>query len=156
MKPPSFDTFLTPSKLTVHKDSHAITKLKPKIRIIHIVAPEIIKTDVENFRELVQRLTGKPAEEVEGSIKKENNIESKSFSSCCSKPKKKMELAGIPTQKILKASDEEMFEEDNPNGFLRFISDLDYFFNIQETSEFSIPQFKSSQINMFGEILHLC
>nr|GLL24619.1 VQ motif-containing protein 25 isoform X1 [Ipomoea trifida] len=34
----------------------------PKIRIIHIFAPEIIKTDVENFRELVQRLTGKPPE----------------------------------------------------------------------------------------------
>ncbi|CAL1372390.1 unnamed protein product [Linum trigynum] len=32
----------------------------PKIRIIHIFAPEIIKTDVANFRELVHRLTGKP------------------------------------------------------------------------------------------------
>ncbi|CAL1386920.1 unnamed protein product [Linum trigynum] len=32
----------------------------PKIRIIHIFAPEIIKTDATNFRELVQRLTGKP------------------------------------------------------------------------------------------------
>ncbi|KAG8075265.1 hypothetical protein GUJ93_ZPchr0006g46076 [Zizania palustris] len=31
----------------------------PKIKIIHIIAPEIIKTDVANFRELVQRLTGK-------------------------------------------------------------------------------------------------
>lgn len=35
-------------------------KLKPKIRIIHLYAPEIIKTDAANFRELVQRLTGKP------------------------------------------------------------------------------------------------
>ena len=34
---------------------------RPKIRIIHIIAPEIIKTDVANFRDLVQRLTGKPA-----------------------------------------------------------------------------------------------
>ncbi|KAF7824471.1 VQ motif-containing protein 25-like [Senna tora] len=40
---------------------------KPKIRIIHLYAPEIIKTDVANFRELVQRLTGKPeGEEEEG------------------------------------------------------------------------------------------
>ncbi|KAL3534177.1 hypothetical protein ACH5RR_002638 [Cinchona calisaya] len=37
--------------------------MKPKIRIIHIFAPEIIKTDVANFRELVQRLTGKPTDE---------------------------------------------------------------------------------------------
>ncbi|KAK7392801.1 hypothetical protein VNO78_21249 [Psophocarpus tetragonolobus] len=50
----------TPSSLAMHKDSH---KTKPKIRIIHIFAPEIIKTDVENFRELVQKLTGKPSGE---------------------------------------------------------------------------------------------
>lgn len=50
----------TPSTLSMQKDSHTISKLKPKIRIIHIFAPEIIKTDVANFRELVQRLTGKP------------------------------------------------------------------------------------------------
>lgn len=34
---------------------------RPKIKIIHIIAPEIIKTDVANFRDLVQRLTGKAA-----------------------------------------------------------------------------------------------
>nr|ACG27674.1 VQ motif family protein [Zea mays] len=34
---------------------------RPKIKIIHIIAPEIIKTDVAHFRDLVQRLTGKPA-----------------------------------------------------------------------------------------------
>lgn len=44
----------------MHKQSYSITKSKPKIRIIHIFAPEIIKTDVANFRELVQSLTGKP------------------------------------------------------------------------------------------------
>lgn len=37
------------------------TTTRPKIKIIHIIAPEIIKTDVANFRDLVQRLTGKPA-----------------------------------------------------------------------------------------------
>lgn len=45
----------------MHKGSQIISKTKPKIRIIHIFAPEIIKTDVENFRELVQKLTGKPS-----------------------------------------------------------------------------------------------
>ncbi|KAL6555441.1 hypothetical protein OROGR_006699 [Orobanche gracilis] len=51
------------SPLSMHKNSHKISKSNPKIRIIHIFAPEIIKTDAENFRELVQRLTGKPTDE---------------------------------------------------------------------------------------------
>uniref|UniRef100_A0A6N2K494 VQ domain-containing protein n=1 Tax=Salix viminalis TaxID=40686 RepID=A0A6N2K494_SALVM len=52
-----------PSKLGMHRDSHVISKLvKPKVRIIHIFAPEIIKTDAADFRELVQRLTGQPCE----------------------------------------------------------------------------------------------
>ncbi|WJX67389.1 hypothetical protein P8452_51858 [Trifolium repens] len=54
------------SKLGVDKDSQMISKVKPKIRIIHIYAPEIIKTDAENFRELVQRLTGKPEDNERG------------------------------------------------------------------------------------------
>ncbi|KAK8705282.1 hypothetical protein V6N13_048886 [Hibiscus sabdariffa] len=51
------------TKLSVHKDSQTISKAKPKIRIIHVFAPEIIKTDAANFRELVQTLTGKPPQE---------------------------------------------------------------------------------------------
>ncbi|AEC10079.1 VQ motif-containing protein 17 [Arabidopsis thaliana] len=45
--------------IAMHKQSRTLTKSKPKIRIIHIFAPEIIKTDVANFREIVQNLTGK-------------------------------------------------------------------------------------------------
>lgn len=52
----------TSASTPLNKNSQNISKLKPKIRIIHIFAPEIIKTDVANFRELVQRLTGKPSE----------------------------------------------------------------------------------------------
>ncbi|CAA7057098.1 unnamed protein product [Microthlaspi erraticum] len=48
------------STIAMHKQSRTLTKSKPKIRIIHVFAPEIIKTDVSNFRELVQKLTGKP------------------------------------------------------------------------------------------------
>lgn len=44
----------------MNKNSQIITKIKPKIRIIHIFAPEVINTDVKNFRTLVQSLTGKP------------------------------------------------------------------------------------------------
>ncbi|GAA0168233.1 hypothetical protein LIER_22996 [Lithospermum erythrorhizon] len=50
------------STLGLPQNSQTISKVKPKIRIIHIFAPEIIKTDVSNFKELVQRLTGKPPE----------------------------------------------------------------------------------------------
>ncbi|CAK9169970.1 unnamed protein product [Ilex paraguariensis] len=49
--------------LAMHKDSQAISKVKPKIHIIHIFAPKIFKTDASNFWELVQRLTGKPKED---------------------------------------------------------------------------------------------
>ncbi|CAH8392122.1 unnamed protein product [Eruca vesicaria subsp. sativa] len=48
------------SRVPMNQNSQVITKIKPKIRIIHIFAPEIIKTDVKNFRSLVQSLTGKP------------------------------------------------------------------------------------------------
>ncbi|XP_044507145.1 VQ motif-containing protein 17-like [Mangifera indica] len=57
----------------MHRDSQTISKPKPKIRIIHIFAPEIIKTDVENFRELVQRLTGKPAHDLQQKKSSRNN-----------------------------------------------------------------------------------
>ncbi|CAM0909994.1 unnamed protein product [Alopecurus aequalis] len=39
--------------------SSKITTTRPAIKIIHIIAPEIIKTDAANFRDLVQRLTGR-------------------------------------------------------------------------------------------------
>jgi hypothetical protein len=44
-----------------HMGCSPTTTTRPKIKIIHIIAPDIIKTDVANFRDLVQRLTGKPA-----------------------------------------------------------------------------------------------
>lgn len=51
--------------LPTRKNMHvASAKLKPKIRIVHIIAPEIIKTDPENFRELVQKLTGQPTKSI--------------------------------------------------------------------------------------------
>ncbi|KAI9116570.1 hypothetical protein K1719_012737 [Acacia pycnantha] len=53
------------SQLGIGTSSNLISKLKPKIRIIHVYAPEVIKTDAANFRELVQRLTGKPEHEEE-------------------------------------------------------------------------------------------
>uniref|UniRef100_A0A7N0TQD8 VQ domain-containing protein n=1 Tax=Kalanchoe fedtschenkoi TaxID=63787 RepID=A0A7N0TQD8_KALFE len=44
----------------IHKHSRLITKQQPpKIRVTHIIPPEIIRTDITNFRNLVQRLTGR-------------------------------------------------------------------------------------------------
>ncbi|KAH7570717.1 hypothetical protein JRO89_XS05G0166000 [Xanthoceras sorbifolium] len=61
--------------LSMHKSSHLISKFKPKIRIVHIFAPEIIKTDAANFRELVQRLTGKPTtDQSKGKPKKKRKL----------------------------------------------------------------------------------
>lgn len=84
------------SKLGMHKDSHAISKLKPKIRIIHIFAPEIIKTDVQNFRELVQRLTGKPSADRRRS--------SSSSSPSKKKLKKLKQQPVIPTKNLTSSS----------------------------------------------------
>ncbi|KAM3370597.1 hypothetical protein ACQJBY_018122 [Aegilops geniculata] len=49
------------SAMGEHRWSRPIAKGPPrKIRIVHVLAPEVIKTDARHFRELVQRLTGKP------------------------------------------------------------------------------------------------
>ncbi|KAF8113872.1 hypothetical protein N665_0045s0110 [Sinapis alba] len=48
------------SRVSMNKNSKVISKIKPKIRIIHIFPPEVIKTDIKNFRSVVQSLTGKP------------------------------------------------------------------------------------------------
>ncbi|KAI3444931.1 hypothetical protein Pfo_001596 [Paulownia fortunei] len=154
MKPHSFATTLAPPKLDVHDYSRTISKLKPKIRIIHIVAPEIIKTDVENFRELVQRLTGKPVES-KGSTNKGNNascqvLPPKPYGS---KLGKNMESVGVPIlqdAKRMKEEIEEIHGRENPNAFLSFLGDVDEF--LYDMNEFPLLSFRSSQINTFGEM----
>ncbi|KAM0919002.1 hypothetical protein ACQ4PT_008426 [Festuca glaucescens] len=42
-----------------HRTVPSRNTTRPAIRIIHIIAPEIIETDAANFRDLVQRLTGR-------------------------------------------------------------------------------------------------
>ncbi|KAL0339569.1 UNVERIFIED_CONTAM: VQ motif-containing protein 25 [Sesamum radiatum] len=85
----------------MHKNSHTISKSKPKIRIIHIFAPEIIKTDAANFRELVQRLTGKPTADDHRNI------------NCCSKTR----ILRKKEQRVLSSSNKKM-EELNQFPFL--------------------------------------
>lgn len=165
----------TSSPLSIRKDSQTIiTKEKPKIRIIHIFAPEIIKTDVANFRELVQRLTGKPShQDHKGTNCKNKPIISRSNCTedqpritgfCDNKPTvvaaaamaKKMELrtgifAGLETRERVKEEDDEGMwnSEINSGGFLSGFGDLDGF--IQELGEFPfLPNLDASSHNMHG------
>ncbi|KAL5719540.1 hypothetical protein ACHQM5_012299 [Ranunculus cassubicifolius] len=153
----------TPSPLAMHKDSHTISKFKPKIRIIHIFAPEIIKTDVENFRELVQRLTGKPSSEEKSSKKKATKMmmmKKKIQQEYC-KPTMEAQFAeqfqtswGSSVENGVKLEEEEiMWGTENSSNFYNGFGDLDGF--IQGLSEFPLLPFNSSsqtlQMDVFGE-----
>ncbi|PIA48589.1 hypothetical protein AQUCO_01400877v1 [Aquilegia coerulea] len=165
-------TTTTPSStITMHKDSHVISKFKPKIRIVHIFAPEIIKTDVENFRELVQRLTGKPSIEEKTSKKRarsmiKKNQESRTVYNC--KPAVTTVLEpqyGYDQSNSWSCEDSIKSEEqdvmwgggDNNSsiGFYNGFGDLDGF--IQGLTEFPLLPFTTSsvssqtQMDMFGE-----
>ncbi|KAJ8448139.1 hypothetical protein Cgig2_031863 [Carnegiea gigantea] len=62
----------------MHRDSRVISKVQPpKIRIIHLFPPKIHHADVDDFRDLVQRLTGKNGGKVKGKGKKESRVISK-------------------------------------------------------------------------------
>lgn len=122
--------------------------MKPKVRIIHIFAPEIIKTDAANFRELVQRLTGKPTENLRSCNKKScpRNVEDPRIMA------KKMELAmkngfqGSGFKERIK--DEEVIwrNENTGAGFLSGFSEFDGV--MQEINQFplSLP-FEGFQID---------
>ncbi|KAL1293558.1 hypothetical protein HN51_054212 [Arachis hypogaea] len=130
---------------SLHEDSHTIckTKYKPKIRIIHIYAPEIIKTDVENFRELVQKLTGKPTSEDQSTRKKKkkqpstktrkNNITSRKEKETSgndngvleNNPTKKMELRNDDSDEKVKEEEVGSFRDGGGFSDLEgFISEL--------------------------------
>ncbi|KAK3028541.1 hypothetical protein RJ639_037710 [Escallonia herrerae] len=154
MKPQAYDIMSTPSKFSVQNSSHLITKIKPKIRIIHIVAPEIITTDVENFRELVQRLTGKPARDNSKGTKKASRSSAppKSLRTYHSEPSKLQD--GIPIfpwgDRMKKESKEEMYSNEGSSGFFSGLGDMDGF--VQDLSPFPLLPFKSPKISIFGEL----
>ncbi|KAM3323303.1 hypothetical protein BC332_02797 [Capsicum chinense] len=149
------------SKHNMHRDSHTISKLKPKIRIIHIIAPEIIKTDVENFRDLVQRLTGKNAAQVKGKrVKKERkkiDIESSPQQDDQYIMMNMLQDTTTTTNYRMKEEESSTSEgiygsvENSSNGFLSGFGSMEGF--IQDLGEYPLfPNFKSTQINMFGEM----
>ncbi|XP_019235194.1 PREDICTED: VQ motif-containing protein 17-like [Nicotiana attenuata] len=133
--------------------------MKPKIRIIHIIAPEIIKTDVENFRELVQRLTGKNAAQVKGKkMKKEQrkNIESSPQDHHHQHQHQHHQHMNMLQDTNYRMKEEESdgisygSVENSSNGFLSGFG-MEGF--IQDLSEFPMFPFKlPTQINMFGEV----
>lgn len=118
--------------LSIHKHSQTISKTKPKIRIIHIFAPEIIKTDVANFRELVQRLTGKPAEAVHCKKKKSSQQR------VSRREESKMNMSNTSDfqdkERVKEEEEEEgMWIAENSGGFLERFADLEGF--IQELGD---------------------
>lgn len=154
MKP---HTCSTSSKaLTLRDGSHTVSNFKPKIRIIHIFAPEIIKTDVANFRELVQRLTGKPVGRKGGkkASKKATTTAAENDEgshSKCYKPKEAAESFGgyhdSWSNERIKGEDE-MWREEN-SSFYGGLGDLDGF--MQELGDFPLVPLISSRFDAFGE-----
>ncbi|CAA0827144.1 VQ motif-containing protein 17 [Striga hermonthica] len=128
MKPQSFTKIAGPNKFSVHDYSRTLSKIKPKIRIIHVIAPEIIKTDVENFRELVQRLTGKPEE-----LKKADKLLSRVLT--CRDPESTggSDVVPVLQETQMKKEVEEIHEADNSNSYLSFWREVDGF--LQEPNE---------------------
>lgn len=153
------------------QESHTIRKMKkPKIRIIHIVAPEIIKTDVQNFRDIVQKLTGKPSAPVTKTKRRRrrrNYMQTQDNQGI-----DQVQMVQLGAQRILKkepivlqdiysrgdsSSSNALFNYDDDGvGYV----DVDHHHHnnfIQDFTEYPnlLLPFKSSQINMFGE-MHLC
>ncbi|KAF8398508.1 hypothetical protein HHK36_017437 [Tetracentron sinense] len=141
----------TPLALAMHKDSHGISKFKPKIRIIHIFAPEIIKTDVANFRELVQRLTGKPTDR-KIRKKKSRSVTVEESRTLCRKPIKTTELQdgfqSLEYGEIIK-EEEEMWGCENSSGFFGGLGDFNGF--IQGLGDFPLLPLRASHMDVFGE-----
>lgn len=153
--------------LGMHKDSQMMSKVKPKIRIIHIFAPEIIKTDVANFRELVQRLTGKPTSENTTTRRKRRNISRTGSSSedelrlvYNSKPvapavvtPKKLEIrTGFRPAELrerIKGEEEIWGGANSGGGFLGGFADLEYGF-MQELSGFHLLPLEAPHMDAFG------
>ncbi|XP_059669844.1 VQ motif-containing protein 25-like [Cornus florida] len=160
----------------MHKNSQIMSKAKPSIRIIHIYAPQIIKTDVANFRQLVQRLTGKPAVVDQTKLRKSRNdsptrelqTSSTDLSNHNYKPMmitKKMEYVRASFERIKEEEEEEEEEimwgttTDHQNsaggggggGFLGGFADLEYGFMQELGGGFPLLPFDASHMDAFGE-----
>ena len=153
MKPHPNTTIPEAPKLVMHKDSHVISKFKPKMRIIHIVAPEIIKTDVANFQELVQRLTGKNAER-KHNIGNTSRAPTKELASSCPQTSKNAQsesciniLHNIGDRKKEVTEREEIWGGVNSNGFIGGFGDMEGL--VHDLDEFPLLPLKSAHFNRY-------
>ncbi|XP_008783085.1 VQ motif-containing protein 25 [Phoenix dactylifera] len=137
-----------PATLALRKDSHAISKMKPKIRIVHIFAPEIIKTDVENFRELVQRLTGKPKRRNGGKKKAAPGMVN-STETMGMRQGHRDSWRGERAEGELQEEKRELWREVSSGGFLSGFSDVDGFFH--GLGDFPLLPLSSSDMGVIGE-----
>ncbi|RCV15073.1 hypothetical protein SEVIR_3G030200v4 [Setaria viridis] len=122
-KLPSRGAASSSAATSAHRLSHSIAKAPPrKIRIIHVLAPEIIKTEARHFRELVQRLTGKPSPNGSGSAASTEDASSSppQQDSCDSARDVEGPGAGAAAAIQLKVKEEaETSSGDEGGGFLR-------------------------------------
>ncbi|KAL5215819.1 hypothetical protein ABZP36_007220 [Zizania latifolia] len=124
VKLPSSAMSSSSSAMGARKLSHSIAKAPPrKIRIVHDLAPEVIKTEARHFRELVQRLTGKPAAD---------NVSSASQPDSCGTEGVLVgavvaEAEGAGAAATIKA--EVNVEEDTNDVFFQWLEDMDNLFS---------------------------
>lgn len=106
--------------------SHIISKSNPNIRIIHLLEPEIIKIDVENFSRLVQRLTGKhPAHAQNNTITYTTTRSGGELKSSSSSSSREWKTTTLPTTVKVKGElEEHVYDgEEIPDEFLSFLQD---------------------------------
>ncbi|KAI4378471.1 hypothetical protein MLD38_015948 [Melastoma candidum] len=120
-----------PGTLSFRRDSRS-SIAKPKIRIIHIFAPEIIKTDTANFRDLVQRLTGKQPDHARprSSSKSRGRMNGKPSSSVAGvvapeKPKPRDTTERLDVFLGLEQRERQAVKEEQAGGYLKDFADLD-------------------------------
>ncbi|XP_062227487.1 VQ motif-containing protein 18-like [Phragmites australis] len=100
--------------------SHAIAKAPPrKIRIVHVLAPEVIQTEARHFRELVQRLTGKPAPNGAGAVASPEDASASSPQGSCDTAGDEGPRAGAAVAAIKSELKEEAEMSSGGGGFLR-------------------------------------
>ncbi|KAG1364212.1 VQ motif-containing protein 17 [Cocos nucifera] len=138
-----------PATLGLRKDSHMISKMKPKVRIVHLFAPEIIKTDVENFRELVQRLTGKPEKSNGGKNKKLAPAMVNSAQTMGMRQGHGVSWRGEMVKGELQEEKRELWKEASSGGFSSGFGDVDGFFH--GLGDCPLLPLSSSDMGVIGE-----
>ncbi|XP_031473388.1 VQ motif-containing protein 25-like [Nymphaea colorata] len=124
------------------RDSHTITKPRtggatttklpsPAVRIIHVFSPEIIKTDPANFRELVQKLTGKPtpatSKSTRKSAKKQQQSDITSDGPSSSSSPAAVEAETVAAKAVKEEEEEEISWRIDSSSFEQDLGDIDSF-----------------------------